>query len=153
MGNLRTLRRLAWRDVWRRPLQSLFFVIGVSIGVAMIIAIDLANSSANRAFTISTDAVVGKATHQIVGGPNGVDESVYVQIRRELGYRDSAPIVEGYVRVKTLNGQPMRLLGVDSFAERPFPRGTWYRKNCGVKSKVVQRVHGRTEHCPDRGKY
>ena len=71
--------RLAWGGAWRRPLQSLFFIVGVSIGVAMIIAIDLANSSANRAFTISTDAVVGKATHQIVGGPSGVDESVYLK--------------------------------------------------------------------------
>ena len=86
----------------------------------MIIAIDLANSSANRAFVISTDSVVGKATHQIVGGPSGVDQSVYLQIRRELGYRKSAPIVDGYVKVKALNEQPMRLLGVDSFAERPF---------------------------------
>ena len=120
MRNLRTLLRLAWGGAWRRPLQSLFFIVGVSIGVAMIIAIDLANSSANRAFAISTDTVVGKATHQIVGGPSGVDESVYLRIRRELGYRQSAPIVEGYVKVNTLNGQPMRLLGVDSFAERPF---------------------------------
>ena len=120
MKNFRTLLRLAWGGAWRRPLQSLFFVVGVSIGVAMIIAIDLANSSANRAFVISTDSVVGKATHQIVGGPSGVDQSVYLQIRRELGYRKSAPIVEGYVKVKALNEQPMRLLGVDSFAERPF---------------------------------
>ncbi len=135
MGNLRTLLRLAWREAWRRPLQSLFFVVGVSIGVAMIIAIDLANSSANRAFTISTDAVVGKATHQIVRGPNGVEESVYVQIRRELGYRKSAPIVEGYVRVKTLNGQPMRLLGVDSFAERPFREELGTAKIAGLNQR------------------
>ena len=114
------LLRLAWGGVWRRPLQSLFFIVGVSIGVAMIIAIDLANSSANRAFTLSTDAVVGKATHQIVGGPSGVEEGVYLRIRRELGYRNSAPIIEGYVKVKSLDGQPMRLLGVESFAERPF---------------------------------
>ena len=120
MRNLKSLLRLAWGGAWRRPLQSLFFIVGVSIGVAMIIAIDLANSSANRAFAISTDAVVGKATHQIVGGPSGVDDSVYLRIRRELGYRESAPIVEGYVKVISLDGQPMRLLGVDSFAESPF---------------------------------
>ncbi|MDE0502475.1 MAG: FtsX-like permease family protein, partial [Candidatus Poribacteria bacterium] len=120
MRHLVVLLRLAWGGVWRRPLQSLFFIVGVSIGVAMIIAIDLANSSANRAFTLSTDAVVGKATHQIVGGPSGVEEGVYLRIRRELGYRNSAPIIEGYVKVKSLDGQPMRLLGVESFAERPF---------------------------------
>lgn len=112
MRKLKSLLRLAWGHAWRRPLQSLFFIIGVAIGVAMIVAIDLANSSADRAFAIGTDSVVGKATHQIFGGPVGVDEDIYVRIRRELGYRESAPIVEEYVKVNTLNGQPMRLLGV-----------------------------------------
>ena len=120
MSNIKALLHLAFRHAWRRPLQSLFFIIGVSIGVAMIVAIDLANSSANRAFAIGTEAVVGKATHQVVGGPGGLDEQVYVKIRREIGYRDSAPVVEGYVKVESLSGQPMRLFGIDSFAERPF---------------------------------
>ena len=111
---------LAWRHAWRRPTQSIFFIIGVGLGVAMIVAIDLATGAANRAFTISTEAVTGKTTHQIVGGPSGLDESIYVTLRQQLGYRLSAPIVEGYVTAEELDMQPMRLLGVDSFAESPF---------------------------------
>ena len=111
---------LAWRHAWRRPTQSIFFIIGVGLGVAMIVAIDLATGAANRAFTISTEAVAGKTTHQIVGGPSGLDESIYIALRQQLGYRLSAPIVEGYVTAEELDMQPMRLLGVDSFAESPF---------------------------------
>ncbi len=118
--SLRTVLRLAWRHVKRRPLQSLFFVLGVAIGVAMIIAIDLANGSATRAFELGTETVAGRATHQIVGGPNRLDMEQYAALRRDLGYRLSAPIVEEYVVAQNLDGQPMRLLGVDPFAEAPF---------------------------------
>ena len=112
--------RLAWRHSWRRPLQSIFLIVGVAIGVAMIVAIDLANGSANRAFALGTEQITGRATHQIVGGPDGVDAVVYTRLRRELGFRLSAPVVESYVSVPQLDAQPMRLLGIDPFAEPPF---------------------------------
>lgn len=117
---IRPLLRLAWRHAWRRPLQSVFLVVGVAIGVAMIVAIDLANGAANRAFALGAEQITGKATHQIVGGPAGLDEHVYIRLRSELGYRLSAPVVESFVTVPDLDGQPMRLLGVDPFAEPPF---------------------------------
>ena len=117
---LRVLLRLAWRHSRRRPLQSVFLVVGVAIGVAMIVAIDLANGSANRAFALGTEQITGRATHQVVGGPDGVESALYVRLRRELGFRLSAPVVESYVSVPQLDAQPMRLLGIDPFAEPPF---------------------------------
>ena len=119
-SSLGVIHRLAWRHAWRRPLQSFFLVAGVAIGVAMIVAIDLANSSAQAAFDLGTDTITGRATHQIVGGPNGLDEAVYTTLRRDVGYRLSAPVVESYVVVAELDGQPMRLLGVDPFADALF---------------------------------
>ncbi len=119
-AHLRLLLRMAWRHAWRRPLQSAFLVAGVAIGVAMVVAIDLANGSATRAFQLSTETLAGRATHRIVGGPTGLDEALYTRLRRELGYRLSAPVVEGYVVVQEMDGRPMRLLGVDPFADAPF---------------------------------
>ncbi|MEM7536437.1 MAG: FtsX-like permease family protein [Chloroflexota bacterium] len=116
----RPIVKLAWRHARRRPLQSLFFVIGVAIGVAMIVAIDLANGSAQRAFELGTETVTGKATHQIFGGPSGLDQQVYTDLRSKTGYRLSAPVVEDYIVVPELDAQPMRLLGIDVFAEAPF---------------------------------
>ena len=117
---IRSIIRLSWRHAWRRPLQSFFLIAGVAIGVAMIVAIDLANGSAQRAFELGAESVAGRATHEIVGGPSGLDEQIYTELRTKLGYRLSAPVVESYVAVRELDGQPMRLLGVDPLAEAPF---------------------------------
>lgn len=112
--------RLARRSISRRFLQSLLFVIGVALGVAMVIAIDIANGSSSRAFDLSTESVTGKATHQIIGGPGGLPSVIYTKLRRDLGLRDIAPVVTEYVRGVNLGDQPLRLLGVDTFAEPPF---------------------------------
>ena len=112
--------RLARRSIARRFLQSLLFVIGVALGVAMIIAIDVANNSASRAFALSTESLTGRATHQITGGPAGVPTETYTKLRIDLGLRDAAPVISEYVRAVGLGDQPLRLLGVDPFAEPPF---------------------------------
>jgi putative ABC transport system permease protein len=114
------LYRLAWRRLRRRPLQYILFILGVAIGVAMMVSIDLANGSARRAFALSTDAVTGKTTHRIVGGPTGLDADLYRRIRTETGFSPAAPVVEGYVAVPELSDQPLRLIGIDPFAEPPF---------------------------------
>lgn len=116
---MRVLLRLAGRDITRRFIQSVLFVLGVALGVAIIIAIDIANGSSSRAFELSTISVTGRATHQVTGGPGGVPSRVYRDLRVDLGLRESAPVVSEYVRVNDL-GQPLRLLGVDPFAEPPF---------------------------------
>jgi putative ABC transport system permease protein len=115
------LWRLSWRRLRRRPLQTVLLIIGVAIGVAMMVSIDLANGSAQRAFELSTDAVTGRATHRIVpAGADALEDEVYLNLRQKLGYRLSAPVVEGYVLVDELGGLPMRLVGIDPFAESPF---------------------------------
>ena len=98
----------------RHPWQLFLSMLGVGIGVAVIVAVDLANASARKAFLLSMDAVAGEATHQVIGGPRGLDETVYVDLRVEHGFVAIAPVVEGTV---TINDASMQLLGVDLFAE------------------------------------
>lgn len=114
------LFRTAWRRMIRRPIQYVLFVLGIALGVAMMVSIDLANGSASRAFSLSTDAIVGKTTHRIVGGPTGVDPTVYENIRTTIGYMRSAPVVQGTISADVLGDQPYQLLGIDPFAEPPF---------------------------------
>lgn len=108
------------RYLLRRPFQLILCVFGVALGVAMVIAIDLANASASRAFDLSTEAVAGRATHQIVSSGDGLDERVYRTLKVELGIVEAAPVVEGYAVALELDAQPIRVLGVDAFAETPF---------------------------------
>ncbi|MBF2025816.1 MAG: FtsX-like permease family protein [Oscillatoriales cyanobacterium C42_A2020_001] len=117
----RPLWRLAWQRLRQRPLQYLLCIVGIALGVAMMVSIDLANGSAQRAFSLSTDAITGRATHRIeVIAPTGVDESIYSQLRRMRHHSPMAPVVEGYTLVEELGAQPMRLVGVDVFVEAPF---------------------------------
>ena len=115
-----TLFKTALRDQLRRPWLLLLMILSVALGVAVVVSVDLANQAATRAFKLSTDAVVGKATHQIVGGVNGIDQAIYRDLRVKQGYRLSAPIVEGYARAVELGKQTQHILGVDLFAEAPF---------------------------------
>lgn len=104
----------------RHPGQVALTVLGVALGVAVVVAIDLAIQSSRAAFQLSTEAVAGRATHRIDGGPSGVPESLFTRIRTEVGIRASAPVVEGWGSSAALEGTALRILGVDPFSERPF---------------------------------
>ena len=116
----RALARIGLRTLARHPWQTALMIVGIMLGVAVMVAIDLANSAAGHAFDLSTDAIAGRATHQIVGGPAGVNEAVYTGLRVEGGVRLAAPIVAAYITSPQLGDRPIQLLGVDPFAEGPF---------------------------------
>jgi putative ABC transport system permease protein len=119
-----TLLRTGLRDLGRRPLHTGLMVLGVTVGVAVVIAIDIANTASRRGFARSTEAVVGRATHQIVGGPSGLPQDLFRRLRVESGVRPSAPVVEGVAVGLDLDRQPLRILGVDPLSEAPF-RAHW----------------------------
>jgi len=116
----RALARIGLRTLARHPWQTALMIVGIMLGVAVMVAIDLANSAAGRAFDLSTDAIAGRATHQIVGGPAGVAEAVYTRLRVAGSVQLAAPIVAAYVTSPQLGDRPIQLLGVDPFAEGPF---------------------------------
>jgi len=105
----------SFRYLLRHPWQLALSLLGIAIGVAVIVAVDLANASARKAFLLSMDQVTGEATHQVVGGARGVPEEVYTRLRVENGIHSLAPIVAGSVEIgDTL----VDILGVDLFAEQ-----------------------------------
>jgi putative ABC transport system permease protein len=104
----------------RHPWLLSLSILGVALGVAVVVAVDLANESARRGFLLSVEALSGRATHEIVGGPRGLPEVVYRNLRVKQGVRLSAPVVEGYARTAGPAGQTFKILGIDPFAEGHF---------------------------------
>ncbi|MEO8195639.1 MAG: ABC transporter permease [Thermoanaerobaculia bacterium] len=121
------------------PAQFALALAGIALGVAVVVAIDLANESARRAFTVATDATAGAATDQITGDSNGFDEALFARVRTgtdELpGVRAAAPVVEDFVVLPRAAGAApaaadgaaisrslpvLRLLGLDPWSEAPF---------------------------------
>jgi putative ABC transport system permease protein len=107
------------RHLLRHPAQLALALVGLALGVATIVAVDIATASSGRAFQLSMEAVNGAATHQVSGGPGGIDERLYVELRQRRGEIDLAPVVEGYVSV---GDRTMQLLGIDPLADPSFGR-------------------------------
>jgi putative ABC transport system permease protein len=88
------------------------------MGVAVVVALDLAIQSSRAAFVASSKVVAGRATHTIRGGPAGLPEALFRTLRVDLGIRASAPVVEGRLTSDQVPGTSLRILGVDPFSER-----------------------------------
>ncbi len=116
---MRTLWAASARHLLRHPAQLALALLGLALGVATIVAVDIAVASSGRAFELSMEAVNGAATHEIIGGPSGIDENVYVELQKSSGPIALAPVVDGYVDV---DDQTMRLIGVDPLVD-PAVRG------------------------------
>ncbi|MDD3678331.1 MAG: FtsX-like permease family protein [Dehalococcoidales bacterium] len=107
------LSRSIWKYFFKHWWVILLSIIGVSIGVAVVVAIDIANTSAQKAFEISVENVTGTATHQITGGPLGMDEYFYTELIMQFPEVEASPVVEGYIK---LEGETIHLMGLDIFS-------------------------------------
>jgi putative ABC transport system permease protein len=111
------LYRASFGYLWRHPWQLVLALLGICIGVAVMVAVDLASDSSRKAFLLSMSTINGAATHQIVGGPAGLDENLYATLRVDQAVRGVAPVIDGYI---VYNDTVLHLLGVDPFAEQNF---------------------------------
>ncbi len=114
------LLKVAWRYLFSHPLQTILMLLGIGLGVAVAVSVDVANASAARAFDLSVDAVVGRSTHYVSGGPNGIPEADYAALRKAGLEIPMAPILSELVTSPQLGSAPLQLMGVDPFAEQPF---------------------------------
>jgi putative ABC transport system permease protein len=104
------------RHLLRHPAQLVLALVGLALGVGTIVAVEVATASSRRAFELSLEAVNGPATHQITGGPRGIDERLYSRLRAESFNATSprfAPVLAGYVAI---GERTMQLIGLDPFA-------------------------------------
>ena len=123
----------SFRHLLRHPVQLLLALLGLALGVATIVAVDVATGSAARAFELSLAAVQGPATHELDGGPAGIDEALYVHLARTLHYVRANPVVDGYV---TVADQSLQLLGVDPLAVAGFAMPADAATPCGAATAL-----------------
>ncbi len=113
------LLRAGLRYLLRQRWQGLLAVSGIALGVAVVLAVDLANSGARAAFELSAQQLQGKATHRLLVPGAALPDSLYVNLIRTPGAPPMAPVVNGWVSVAGRAGR-YQLVGFDLFAEAPF---------------------------------
>jgi putative ABC transport system permease protein len=113
----KSLFKLSLNHYLKHKIQSILLVLGISLGVAVIVAIDIANISARRSFDKSIKNISGKITHSIYSSTSGLDEDVYFHFRKKLGYKNIIPIIEESVYLKQFPHQEFKIVGIDPFSE------------------------------------
>ena len=141
-----TLFNVGWRYLLRHPWQTVLMITGIMLGVAVMVAIDLANSAASRAFDLSTDTIAGRATHQVAGGPAGLDEAIYARLRGAGGMEKgraavAAAAAGGFTAdlADPLNRPALILPGLLCSARttmgQPPGRARWTSEPCGRQGR------------------
>lgn len=113
-------RALVLRPLLREKVRSALTIAGIGVGVAVLVAIQLSNASALRAFSESVDAIAGRANYQIVSEAAPLDETLLFKLQPLwfLGGRFAPVIdVDGYMEPTEI---PMRVLGVDLLSDLHF---------------------------------
>ncbi|MDF2439409.1 MAG: putative transport system permease protein [Abditibacteriota bacterium] len=127
------LRFLSLRYWLRHRGGFALAALGVTMGVAVFVSMQVANHSVLAAFGASLDAVSGKANLQIRGGQNGLDERFYAALKRQSDarIRAMAPLVSSTLFSPSLKLKPgdegtsLLMMGIDVFAEVDFRDIDW----------------------------
>jgi putative ABC transport system permease protein len=116
----RVLIRISLRHSRRHLLRTLLLIFGIAMGVAGVVAIDIAKTSVEKSFDLSTTALVSRSTHQILGADLDIPQTTFTMIRTRLGIHASAPVISRHVTIPELEDRVLTLMGVDPFSETHF---------------------------------
>ncbi|MFH0882141.1 MAG: FtsX-like permease family protein [bacterium] len=122
---MRPLPRLILRNWAARPGRTLLAIGGVALGVAVLLAVRVANYSAIEAFTRTLEMVAGRADIEIFAeGEAGMDPSIFPPFTRMNGIAAATPafMMRGHAGQSR---RGIRLMGVD--LARDSRVRPWYR--------------------------
>lgn len=100
------LRYFYGRRLRTHPVQELLAGLGIAAGVALVFAVQVANSSITNASSQIVKSIVGEANLQLrARGPDGFSESVAERVQNLPGVREAAPVLDLPATVQGPNGK------------------------------------------------
>lgn len=110
------------RPLRREALRTAMTVAGLALGIAVIVAIQLANASSLAGFETALNIVSGRTALELVGPGVGIDETALPSLTWLREYGELSPVIEGDLVARPTDGQPsvLRVLGVDVLRDQPL---------------------------------
>jgi putative ABC transport system permease protein len=108
------------RHLRRHPLLAALNILSMALGVAVYLATQIANHSANRAFAATVDMVAGKADLQITAAAGNLVETIFPMAASVSGISAATQLVHGFVTLPDFPGEYLEILGIDIFTNAPF---------------------------------
>ncbi len=125
------LRRVNLPYLRMNRLRTSLTVVGIALGVAMLVSVDLVNRSLAASFRSSIDDLAGKAVYQVTAKGDGqLEEGLGQTLEGVSGVAGVTPVVQGMAPMAEDRSTLILLMGVDPERERSFrsykvSRGNW----------------------------
>ena len=141
---MKLFRRLILRPLGRDRTRTLLTILSVALGVAVVVAIELAGEAATGSFESSLTTLVGKVDYEISAN-GGIDETRIAALAALPIDARFAPVIEQPVRV---SGRSATLYGIDALSAPQTQQGAGALTDSAqlesaavVSSEFAQRMH------------
>ena len=122
--SIATLLKFNLRYYRRHSLLSLLCLMGISLGVGVVVAVELINDSALASFAQSVDLLAGKATHSIVSGYGRIEDRLFAEVWKNRSIQSASPIIEAMAITLETGDEPLQFIGIDPFLDAEFRKLT-----------------------------
>lgn len=102
----------------RHLLQTLLTLLGIAAGVGLLVAMQLSQRTAERAFDRGIETVAGTATHAITAAPLGLSSAQFAAALAYCRGRGIAPSLQAIARRDGDERTVLRVLGIDPLLDR-----------------------------------
>lgn len=120
------LKNITLRHLRLHKGRTLLSIIGIALGVGVFVSVQLAIYTAIESFNASVDHVSGKANFQITSFGRGFSEEIYLKVKKVPGVKAATPVIQYTSKIEEPIGEPLYLLGIDVFSDRPFREYQFY---------------------------
>lgn len=117
---MRLFRQFILRHLKQEKLRTGATVLGIALGIAVVVAIQMTNDSSVRGFAKAIETMSGRAGLEIVGVGNGIDELRLREMLWLRAYGTPSAVIEGDAEAKVGENriEVLRVLGVDVLRDR-----------------------------------
>lgn len=117
MNLLSLLRRVSLKHVRHQKARTIIAMLGIALGVATIVAIDIVNASVLRSFEDSINHITGKAVLQVTDGESGFPESLLERVQNVPGVEYAVPVIQTNALFSGGSRRSFMILGVDALQD------------------------------------
>ncbi len=127
------LYRLIVRPLAADPVRALLTVAAVALGVAVVVAVDLASEASMGSFRSSLESLQGSASYEITQ-VGGIPEAAYGALARLPEPLEFSPRIESFA-LRRATGEQVPLFGVDLVGDTRFRDAGGLRRS-GVREPI-----------------
>ena len=121
---LRLLRQISYRQLRASWGRTALVVGGIAVGISLIVAINVINTSVLASFRTTLELIAGPAELEVVLGVGevGFSESAVEIVKQDPEVLAAVPLVRGTIALADEPGATLQLFGADLLAEEDLDR-------------------------------